>query len=119
MNINYKNILRSLFILIISLLMSTLIINILDYFDILNSNLIKYFKMFLIIISFIIGGITIGKNSLNNGYLHGLRLSLCTITIFIILSLIMGEFKPIKVIYYIIITICITLGSMIGINYKK
>ena len=75
--------------------------------------------MFLSIISFFIGGIYIGKNSLSKGYINGLKLSLIIVIILFIMSLIFNNLKISRIIYYILTTICITFGSMIGINYIK
>lgn len=107
-------------ILIIGLLfLSSIIINILYYYDIINNNLIKFLKMFLSIISFFIGGVYIGKKSNSKGYINGLKLSLIIIFIFLVLSIILNNFKISRIIYYLITTTCITFGSMIGINNTK
>ena len=75
--------------------------------------------MLLSILSFFIGGIYIGKKTNNKGYIAGLKLSLIMIILFLILSLIFNNLKVTRIIYFIITTICITFGSMIGINKTK
>ena len=71
------------------------------------------------IIMFIIG-IILGKNSNNKGYLKGILFSIICVLFIILLSLI---FKyPINIsslIYYIILVISTTFGSMLGINKKS
>ena len=118
MNKNIINLFKGAILIITSIFVSTIIINILYYFDIINVNLIKYIKLFLLVIIFLAGGIYIGKKSTSKGYINGLKLSLIIVVFTFILSIILGNFKLIRIIYYILITICITFGSMIGINKK-
>ena len=101
------------------LLLFSLIINILYYFDIINNNLIKYLKMTLSIISFFIGGLYIGKRSINKGYINVLKLSGIIVIIFLLFSIIFNNLSLTRIIYYIITIISITFGSMIGINKKE
>jgi len=113
------NLLKATLLITILLFISAFIINILYYYDIINNNLIKYFKMFLSIFSLFVGGIYIGKKANSKGYINGLKLSLIIVFIFIIISMIVNNFKISRIIYYLIMTICITFGSMLGINRKK
>ena len=119
MNLTWKKTFKALIFIFIALLISTIIINILYYFNVINNNVIRYFKLLLSLFSFFIGGIYIGKNSPNKGYLYGLRLSLLTIIMLMIFSIIFNNFKIIRIIYYLIVTFVITFGSMIGINKKN
>ena len=114
-----KTYLKALGLSFLLLFTFSMIINFLYYFDIINNNTIKYLKMFLAILSFFISGIYIGKNSVNKGYLNGLKLSIITVLIMIILAIIFNNLNITLIIYYLIITICITFGSMIGINKKN
>lgn len=117
--IKWNKTLKALFIIFIMLFISTIIINVLYYFDIINNNLIKYFKLILSLISFFIGGLYLGKNSPNKGYIYGLRLSLLTIIILIIFGIVFNNLKLSRIIYYLIVTACITFGSILGINQKS
>ena len=119
MNQTIKYFLKSILIIIISLFISSLLINILYYFDIINNNTVKYFKMFLSIFSFFISGLYIGKKSISKGYINGLKLSLIMVIMFIILSLIFNNIKVSRIIYYLIMTTCITFGAMIGISKNE
>ncbi len=119
MNKNIINLLKSVLLILGLLLISSLIINILYYFDVINNNFIKYLKMILSIISFFIGGIYIGKKSLSKGYINGLKLSLIIVIISLLFSIIFNNLKVSRIIYYILTTISITFGSMIGINKKE
>lgn len=119
MNKTIINLLKGTILIFILLFISSLIINIIYYFDIINNNLINYLKMFIAILIFFIAGIYIGKKSESKGYLNGLKLSLIIVIITLLLSIIFNNFKVSKIIYYLIITSCITFGSMIGINKKE
>ena len=119
MNKNIINLLKSILLILGLLLVSSIIINILYYFDIINNNFIKYLKMILSIISFFIGGIYIGRKSISKGYINGLKLSLIVVIVSLILGVIFNNLKLSRIIYYILTTISITFGSMIGINKKE
>ena len=73
----------------------------------------------IIIISFFISGFILGKKTINKGYLEGIKLSIITIIIMIILSIILHSFKISNILYYLITSISIIFGSMIGITKKK
>jgi len=71
------------------------------------------------IIMFIIG-IILGKNSNNKGYLKGILFSTICILMLIIISLLFKFSLNINsLIYYIILIIATTFGSMLGINKKS
>lgn len=110
--------LKSFLWFIIPLIFLLLITNTLYYFDIINNNLIKYLKIIIILISSFLGGFVRGYNSINKGYINGIKLSLVITLIFLIISLITKSFNLSDIIYYIIIILTVTFGSMIGINRK-
>ena len=113
--------LKSLLYILISLIISSLIIALFSYFNILVSSAIKYFKLILVILSFMIGGLYIGKKSGSKGYIEGLKVSAISILIILLLNLLgFNYFFSINLlILYIIIIISTTLGSIIGINKKR
>lgn len=114
-----KTFLKSILIIIIGLFISSILINTLYYFDIVSNNIIKYLKMFLSIGIFFISGLYIGKNSTSKGYINGLKLSLIIVIIFIIFGLIFNNIIVSRIIYYLIMSTCITFGAMIGISKKE
>lgn len=112
------NYLKGLLLFFIPFLLLLFIVTLLYYFDILNNQIIKYFKFFTILFSSIISGIFIGKKSLNKGYLNGILLGISISLIFLITNLLFKEFRWYQLIYYLIIVITTCIGSMIGINKK-
>lgn len=64
-------------------------------------------------------GLILGKKSEHRGYLNGLLLSVISILILLLISLIFSFTLNINtLIYYVILVLATTLGSMLGINKK-
>ena len=95
------------------------IITIFYYFDILSNQSIKYFKFIILLLSCLIGGVYVGKQSKNKGYLNGIILSSIVLVFFFLITLFFGNFKWQILVYYLIIMLTTTIGSMIGINRKN
>ena len=114
-----KTFLKSILLIIIGLFISSIIINILYYFDIVGNNVVKYLKMFLSITIFFISGFYIGRNSVSKGYINGIKLSIIMVILFIILGFIFNNIKVLRIVYYLIMTTCITFGAMIGISKNE
>ena len=111
----------SLIYIIPSLLVLTFIVTLLSYFNIISDKIVSIFKIIIPIISLLIGGYYIGKNSNKKGYIEGLKLGLIFSIILIIFNFLAFEhsFKLKYVLFYIIIIISSMLGSMIGVNKKR
>ncbi len=98
----------------------TLIITILHYFNIINVTMLDIGKLITIAIAVIVGGFRVGKNSIKKGWLEGIKFALLVIVIFLILSLILNFNISLRtIIYYSIILISAMTGGMIGINRRK
>lgn len=104
-----------------TILISTFIITLLNYFNIISDKIISIFKILIPIISMFIGGFYIGIHSNNKGYLEGLKLgSLFSIFLLIFNFLALSNsFKLKYLLFYLIILVSCILGSMIGINIRK
>ena len=113
--------LKSFSYILIAVIIFNLIISILYYFNIIGSNIINYFKLIMIAISMLIGGIFIGINSNKKGWLEGIKIGVAIIIMFFIISYsAFDQGINIKtIIYYFILLSSSMLGSMIGINRKK
>lgn len=99
----------------------TFLITFLNYFDILNTKIMALFKIFIPIISLLIGGIIIGKKSNKKGWLEGLKLGLIFSVILILFNYLglKNSFQIKYLLFYFILIISSIAGSMIGINKKK
>ena len=116
MNIFYKYI-KSLIIFLSSLIIIPAFLTIFNLFKLNTSRIAIIIIGALLML--IVGFIT-GKNSNSKGYLKGLLISVISITILLILSLLFRfQLNINSLIYYVVLVISTTLGSMIGINKKS
>lgn len=114
-----KRYLKALMYTGIGILGLTLIVTILHYFNLLNETVVNVIKLLTTIISIGIGGFIVGKACEKKGWLEGLKYAGIIIVIFALLTLIFKlGFTINTLIYYLIIVISSTIGSMIGINMK-
>ncbi|MGI6325228.1 MAG: TIGR04086 family membrane protein [Bacilli bacterium] len=106
---------------IISILVITFILTLLNYYNIISNEVMNYLKFISIILSTFISGFKIGRRSTEKGWLAGLKLGLALIFIlFLFTYLGLASTITIKnIIYYLIILLITTLGAMIGINKKE
>ncbi len=107
--------------IIATLIIVTLIMTIFNYFDLISSIIMTYYKFLIIIISTFIGGFSLGKKATKKGWLEGLKLGLILIFILFLFAYLGLEkamsFK--NLIYYLIILAVSMLGGMLGINKKE
>ena len=116
-----KKSLKSLLYIFSIIIVSTFLVTTLNYFNIIGPKLLTIFKILIILSSMFTGGIIIGKNSKQKGWLEGIKLGLI-VTVILVLFKYLGlnqKFLITNIIYYIILIISCTLGSMIGINKKS
>lgn len=112
--------LKTLLFEFIILISSTLVITILYYFNFTSNSINNIFKIVIFILTFFLSGIYISRRSNKKYYLEGLKISLINIILFLTFSLIFKYGFNIKqVIYYILIILITTFGSIIGGNMKK
>ena len=102
------------------LLVSTIIITILSYFNVLSSNLVNIFMIINLCLATVIGGLKIGANSVNKGWLEGLKFGILFCIIILLFNWlgIGSAFSLLNIISYVIIIVTAIIGSMIGINLK-
>ena len=116
MNIFYKYI-KSLIIFLSSLIIIPAFLTI---FNLLKINTSRILIIIIGSILMLIVGFITGKSSNSKGYLNGLIVSVISIIILLLLSLIFGfKLNINSLIYYVVLVVSTTLGSMIGINIKS
>lgn len=98
---------------------STIVITILNYFNVLMGNVLKITELLIPIISIFIGSYILGKSSNNKGYIEGLKYGMAWIILFLIINLISKNFTYLSLIYYLILIIIAIVSSIIGINRRK
>lgn len=118
--IKFKNVAISTGYMLTVLLVLTFFMTLLNYFGIIGKGIVAAFKIIIPILALFIGGFKIGKNSLRNGWLDGLILSISFIIILMLFNTLgLGnEIELRNILYYVIMTISCIFGSIIGINKK-
>ena len=102
------------------IIIATILITILNYFNILNGSVSDVIKLITNIIAMFIGAFILGKNSLKKGYLEGLKYGSLFILFIFLINIIFIRYLELKlIVYYLILLITSTLASMFGINFKK
>lgn len=98
----------------------TFLITVLNYFNIFTSNLTNIIKLIIVIVSMFIGAFLLGKKTLKKGYIEGIKYSILFIVLLVIINLLfVKEFNVKSIIYFLIIIISSTFGSMLGIKNKS
>ena len=114
---NIKKIIKSILITITTFIILITITTILNYY-----NLIKYKNIIMlmtVITSMFIGGYWIGKQTIKNGWLEGLKTSTIISLIMIITTILLKEFTIKYLIYIMIITSSGIFGSILGIDKNE
>ncbi len=116
-----KNVGKVIGIMILMFLVFTFLITILNYFNIIGKNWVTTLEIIFPILTFLIGGFSIGKNSHQNGWLEGLKLAVIFIILMILFNYLglRNHLELKNLIYYLILTITCIFGSMVGINQKE
>lgn len=97
----------------------TLFITILNFIGLIKGDLLNIFKLIIPLVSLFVGGFIIGKNSVNKGWLNGIKIGVISIIIFVLISLISKANIGIKnIIYYLILLSVSIFSSMVGISKK-
>ena len=115
----FKNYLTSLGYFFAILIISTLILTIFNYFNILNQKIITILKLLIPIIAIFIASFKLGTHSKQKGYLEGLKIGIIIILTFTIIVLLLDKISIKSLLYYTILVLTAMLSSMIGINRKK
>lgn len=103
----------------IMLLSGTLVLTLINYFDIMGNKLVAVMRFIIPMIAMLISSYRLGKMSDKKGYLEGLKLGGIIILIFMVLVILLDKFSFKSLLYYGILLLTAVMGSMIGINRKK
>ena len=105
------------FLFIGIILISILLLSLLNTFGV-PKNITNILSMIIMILTFLITGISKGKNCEKNGYLQGLKIGSILILILILIGFISFNFNFKTILYYLILLLSSVFGAMIGINKK-
>lgn len=109
----------SILSIVLSLMVATLLLTTLYYFDYISTGTYKFFKIGTLIVALIANSIVLGRSSIKKGYLDGIKLGVMLIIFCTLVSIMQKNISIKLILYNIIILISSTLGSMIGINTKR
>lgn len=115
----FKKLIDSIICFFIILILGTLIITLINYFNILQNNIISGIRFTLPMLAIIISGYKLGKASEKNGYLEGLKLGGIIILVFMFFVLLLDKLSFKNILYYLILLLTAVVSSMIGINRRK
>ena len=115
----FKNLIMSLLYFFGIVLISLFIYSVLVYFNIISGKISTIIMFLIPIISSFVCSFRLGIRSNKKGYIEGIKLGSIIIIIFLVISLIFSSFNYKSLIYYLIIILSNTLGSMFGISQKK
>ncbi len=102
------------------IIIGTFLITLLNYFNLLSSNVANTIMLIIVIASIFIGSFLLGKKSNKKGYLEGIKYSAILIFLLVIINLLFIKVFEIKsLVYFLIIIVSSTFGSMVGINKKR
>lgn len=101
------------------ILITTIILTVLNYFNILSGLPLKITMLIIPIAGVFIGSFLIGKSSNQKGYIEGLKYGIVWIILLTIISLLTKSFHITSIIYYVITLLLSVLASILGINRKK
>lgn len=116
---NLKKYLFSFLITCLSIILTFLLATTLYYFNIISPSTYNILKLIFLLLSLFVNSFVLGKNALKKGYLEGLKLSIPLILLFLIITLFNQSFTFKNLLYYLILIITASFGSMVGISRKK
>lgn len=117
--INMINYLKSTLYTLSTILIGTIIITILNYFNILNGKILKITMLVIPILGIFIGSFLMGKISNQKGYIEGLKYGFIWSLLLLVINLITKNFNFTSIIYYIVLLLLSSFAGILGINKKK
>ena len=91
----------------------------LEYINLISYTTKNIFFIILVFLSFLISGFTLGKRSIKKGWLEGIKLSTIEIIIFLGINLLFKNWQIKNIVFYLIVFISTTFGSMLGVTKRK
>lgn len=101
------------------ILISTVIITIFNYFNLLSGIPLKVVRLLVPLIGIFIGSFKIGKVSSRKGYIEGIKYGIIWVVLMLIINLITKNFTITSIIYYILLLLVSAFAGVLGINRKR
>ena len=119
MVIKLKKYLKSSLYTLGIMLITSIIVTILNYFNIINGSLLNIIHYIIPIISVVIGSFILGKTSSKKGYIEGLKYAGIWSIFFLIINIFIKRLDISSIIFFVILILLSMLSSILGINKKK
>lgn len=104
----------------IFLILYILVLSLLHYFGLMKLSTVENVNFVVMAIIAFIGGFLSGKKASKKGYLEGLKTGGYFAGILLFINIIFfRHFDLYVVLYYLVLVVSSTIGSMIGINLKR
>ena len=116
----FKSLLKTLLINFLVIIIGSILITLLYYFNIIPNSIYNIFKLILPILSLFFTTKSFAITAREKGYLEGAKIGALTVIIFIIItSLTKQGFNLKMTIYFLLLLITSAFGGMVGINQKE
>lgn len=116
-----KKIGKALLISITTLFISTFIMTIFNYVNLIKYKALNIIEIIILFITIFNGSFYVGKNSNQKGWLEGIKFGLIFLIILILFNY-LGfniKFEIKNILYYLILLTSSLLGGMVGISFKE
>ncbi len=114
-----KKVAKTILIISLFFILLSIILTALNYFNVISYQTLAVFKIIIPILSLGLSGFLMGKKSVKNGWLEGIKIGLIVTILLAIITAIIGEFAVKKITFFVILLCASTFGSIIGINTKN
>lgn len=101
------------------MIICTIIITLLNYFNIINGTLLNIIHYIIPIISVMVGSFMLGRSSSKKGYVEGLKYAGIWSIIFLVINIFTKGLNWTSIIFFILLVFLSMLSSILGINRRK
>lgn len=101
------------------MIICTIIITLLNYFNIINGTLLNIIHYIIPIISVMVGSFMLGRSSSKKGYVEGLKYAGIWSIIFLVINIFTKGLDWSSIIFFILLVFLSMLSSILGINRRK
>ena len=101
------------------LLLVLLLLTVLNYYQLLPDGFYSFLKLMALLCTVFIQSFSLGKKTKKKGYLEGIKYGILLILILFLVTVLFSKWQIRTLLYYLLILSTSTLGSMIGISFKK
>jgi len=113
------NYLKSMLYSFAIILIGTVILTFLNYFEILNGIVLKVIMLIIPLLGVIVGSFLIGSKCNQKGYIEGIKYGGIWILFLLIFNFITNNFHITSIIFYMVLLLMSIGAGVLGINKRK